>query len=119
MITLDVFSLLILTLLHFSRVGKPILDRNDDVREPNNEPAIEVGEPQKGLDCLEVSRGWPDADCVSFGHVHQDASGGDHKAQELNLLCVEKALLGFRVQVVLAKALQDTLDVNPTLFQRV
>ena len=40
---------------------------NDNVGEPNNESAIEVGEPQECLDCLEVSWGQPDADCISFG----------------------------------------------------
>ena len=92
---------------------------NDDVREPNNELAIEVGEPQECLDCLEISRGQPDTDRIGLGHVHGDASGGDHEAQELNLLRVEQALLEFRVQVVLAKVLQDASDMNPMLFQRV
>src|SRR5882724_565466 len=92
---------------------------NDDVREPNNESAIEVGKSQECLDCLEISRGQPDADSISVGHVHGDASGGDHEAQELNLLHVEQALLGFQAQVILAKALQGTSDVNPMLFQRV
>jgi len=32
---------------------------------------------------------------------------------------VEQALLGFRVQIVLAKAIQDASDVNLMLFQRV
>jgi len=68
---------------------------NDDVGEPNNESVIEVGEPQDCLDFLEISRGWPDTDSIGLGHVHGDASGGDHEAQELNLLHVEQALLGF------------------------
>src|SRR5882724_7952599 len=78
---------------------------NDDVREPQEESTIEVGESQERLDCLEISRGRPDADSISLGHVHGDATGSDHEAQELDLLRVEQALLGFRVQVVLAKAL--------------
>src|SRR5882724_10394532 len=81
---------------------------NDNVREPDNESTIEVGESQKCLDCLEISQSRPVADSIILGRVHGDASGGDHEAQELNLLCVEQALLGFRVQVILAKALQDT-----------
>jgi len=36
---------------------------------PNNELVIEVGKSQERLDCLEVSRVRPDADCVGFGHV--------------------------------------------------
>src|SRR5882724_7346691 len=92
---------------------------NDDVGEPDNESTIEVDESQKCLDCLEISWGQPVTDSISLGRVHGDASGGDHEAQELDLLCVEQALLGFRVQVVLAKALQDTSDVNPMLFQGV
>src|SRR5882724_8353142 len=92
---------------------------DDDLGEPNNESAIGFGEPQECLDCLKISQGWPDADSISFGHVHGDASGSDHEAQELNLLHVEQAFLGFRVQVVLAKALQDTLDMNLMLFQGV
>src|SRR5882724_517277 len=92
---------------------------NDDVGEPNNESTIEVGEPQEHLDCLEISQGWPDADSIGLGRVHGDASGSDHEAQELNLLCVEQALLGFQVQVILSKVLQDMMDVNPMLFQRV
>ena len=43
-----------------------------DVREPHNESAIKVGETQECLDCLEVSWGWPDTDCISLGHVHGD-----------------------------------------------
>src|SRR5882724_1835192 len=92
---------------------------NDNVGEPNNESMIEVGEPQECLDCLELSRGRPDTDSIGLGCVHGDASGSDHEAQELNLLHVEQALLGFRVQVVLTKALQDASDMNPMLFQRV
>ena len=42
----------------------------DDVREPHNESEIKVGETQEGMDCLEVSRGRPDTDCVSLGGVH-------------------------------------------------
>ena len=71
------------------------------------------------MDHFEVSWSWPDTDCIGLGSVHGDASGGNHKTQELNLLHVEQALLGFGVQVILAKALQDTSDVNPMLFQRV
>jgi len=92
---------------------------DDNVGEPHNESAIKVGKPQECLDCLEVSWSWPDADSIGLGHVHGDASGSDHESQELNLLHVEQALLGFRVQVVLVKVLQDTSDVNPMLFQRV
>src|SRR5882724_11755083 len=92
---------------------------NDNVGGPNNESTIEVGKPQEHLDCLEISWGWPDADSISLGRVHGDASGGDHEAQELNLLRVEQALLGFQVQVVLAKVLQDASDMNLMLFQRV
>src|SRR5882724_8826667 len=92
---------------------------DDDVREPLNESTIKVGETQECLDCFEVSWGRPDTDRISLGHVHGDATGSDHEAQELYLLCVEQALLGFQVQVVLAKALQDTSDVNPMLFQGV
>src|SRR5882724_1264898 len=68
---------------------------NDDVGEPNNESVIEVGKPQECLDCLEISRGRPDADSIGLGCVHGDASGSDPEAQELNLLRVEQALLGF------------------------
>jgi len=89
---------------------------DDDVRESYNELAIEVGEPQKCLDCFEVGWGWPDTDHVSFGHVHGDASGGDHKAQELNLLHVEQAIFGFGVQVILTKMLQDMSDMNLMIF---
>jgi len=32
---------------------------NDDAGEPDNESTIEVGESQKCLDCLEISRGRP------------------------------------------------------------
>ena len=53
---------------------------DDNVREPHNELMIKVGETQECLDCLEVSWGRPDTDHVSLGHVHGDASGGDHKA---------------------------------------
>src|SRR5882724_4855966 len=48
---------------------------NDDVEEPNNESAIEVGEPQECLDCLEISQGWPDADSIGLCCVHGDAMG--------------------------------------------
>src|SRR5882724_10439386 len=89
----------------------------DDVGEPHNESAIKVGKTQEGLDCLEVSRGRPDTDHVGLGSVHRDASGGNHKTQELNLLHVEQALLGFEVQVVSAKMFQDTSDVDPMIFQ--
>ena len=78
---------------------------------------IEVGEPQESLDCLEVSRGQPDADSISLGGVHGDASGSDHKTQELNLLHVEQALLGFGVQVIFAKMFQDASDMDPMIFQ--
>jgi len=60
---------------------------------------------------------WPDADSVGLGGVHGDAGGSDHKAQELNLLSVEQALLGFGVQVVLVKSFQDVLDMNLMIFQ--
>ena len=56
---------------------------------------IKFGETQECLDCLEVSQGQPDTDHVSLGSVHGDTSGSDHEAQELNLLHVEQALLGF------------------------
>jgi len=77
---------------------------------------IKVGKPQEFLDCLEVSQGWPDTDCIGFGHVHGDASGGDHKAHELNLLHVEKAFLGFGVQVVLAEMLKYASDMDLMIF---
>jgi len=64
-------------------------DQGDDVRKSHNESAVEVGKAEKCLDCLEVSWGQPDADSISFGSVHGDACGGDHKAQELDLLSVE------------------------------
>src|SRR5882724_10748594 len=89
---------------------------NDDVGEPNNESAIEVSKPQECLDCLEISWGQPDADSVSLGRVHGDASGSDHKTQELNFLHVEQALLRFGVQVIFAKMFQDALDVGPMIF---
>src|SRR5882724_11256416 len=90
---------------------------DDDVGEPLNESTIKVGETQECLDCFEVSRGRPDTDRIGLGGVHRDASGGNHKAQELNLLHVEQALFGFGVQVVFAKTFQDSLDMNPILFQ--
>src|SRR5882724_9733430 len=89
----------------------------DDVREPHNESVIKVGETQEGLDCLEVSCGRPDTDHVGLGSVHRDASGGNHKTQELNLLCVEQALLRFGVQVVFTKTFQDTSDMDLMIFQ--
>src|SRR5882724_1802045 len=39
--------------------------RDDNVGEPHNELAIEVGETQECLDCFEVSRGWPDTDSMA------------------------------------------------------
>jgi len=48
---------------------------DDNVREPNNEPAIEVGKTQEHLDCFEISWGQPDADSIGLGHIHGDASG--------------------------------------------
>src|SRR5882724_10625787 len=92
---------------------------NYNVGEPHNELAIEVGKASERLDCLKIGRSRPGADSVSLGHVHRDASGGDHEAQEFNLLHVEQALLGFGVQVILAKVIQDMSDVNLMLFQRV
>jgi len=88
----------------------------DDVREPN-ELVIKVGETQEGLDCLEVSWGRPDTDHIGLGGVHRDASGGNHKTQEFNLLHVEQALLGFGVQVVFVKMFQHVSDVDPMIFQ--
>ena len=41
----------------------------DNVGEPHNESTIKVGETQECLDCLEVSWGRPDTDCISFGGV--------------------------------------------------
>src|SRR5882724_4966953 len=90
---------------------------DDDVGEPLNESTIKVGETQECLDCFEVSRGWPDTDHISLGGVHRDASGSNHKAQELNLLRVEQALFGFGVQVIFAKTSQDLSDMNLVLFQ--
>src|SRR5882724_2609556 len=80
----------------------------DNVREPHNESAIKVGKTQECLDCLKVSWGWPNTNHISLGSVHGDGSGGDHKSQELNLLCMKQALLRFGVQVILAKVIQDT-----------
>src|SRR5882724_10382107 len=88
---------------------------NDDVGEPDNESAIEIGESQEHLDCLKISRGQPGADSVGLGGVHGDASGSNHKAQELNVLHVEQTLFGFGVQVVFAKTFQDSSDMNPML----
>src|SRR5882724_1311388 len=90
---------------------------DDDVGEPLNESTIKVGETQECLDCFEVIQGQPDTDCIGLGGVHRDASGSNHKAQELNLLRVEQALFGFGVQVVFAKTFQDSSDMNPMLFQ--
>ena len=89
---------------------------DNDVRELHNKSAIRVGETQEFLDCLEVSWGQPDTDHVSLGSVHSDARGSDHKAQELDLLSVQQALLGFGMQVILMKTLQDMSDVNPMIF---
>jgi len=69
------------------------------------------------LDCLEVSKGWPDTDSVCFGSVHGDASGGDHKAQEFDSLSVEQTLFRFGVQIVLTKMLQDALDMDVSTHQ--
>jgi len=44
-------------------------------------------------------------------------SGSDHKAQELDLLSVEQALLRFGVQVILAKTLQATSEMKLMIFQ--
>jgi len=89
---------------------------DDDVRKHNDKSVIEVFKTYECLDCLEVSQGGPDADSIGFGGVHGDAGGSDHKAQELNLLSVEQALLGFGVQVILAKMLQDTVDMDLVIF---
>src|SRR5882724_166529 len=88
----------------------------DNVGEPHNESVIKVGQTQEHLDCLEVSRGQPDTDCISLGGIHGDASGGDHKTQGLNLLCMKQALLQFGVQVILTKALQYTSDMDQMIF---
>jgi len=40
----------------------------------------------------------------------------DHEAQEFDFLGVEQALLGFRVQVIFAQLLQDTLDMNFVIY---
>jgi len=90
---------------------------NDNVREPHNESVVEVGEAQEFLDCFEVGQHQPDTDSIGLGSVHGDASGSDHTAQELNLLSVEQTLLGFGVQVLLMKVLQDMSDMNPMIFQ--
>ena len=76
---------------------------------------MKVGETQECLDCLEVSRGQPDTDHIGLGSVHGNASGGDHKTQELDLLHMKhmkQALLRFGVQVILTKALQDASHMN-------
>ena len=85
--------------------------------EPNNELAVEVGEAQECLDCLEVSWCWPDADSISLGSVHGDASGSDHKTQEFDLLSVEQTFFRFGMQVVLAQMFQDTSDVDLVIFK--
>src|SRR5882724_4040916 len=85
---------------------------DDDVGEPLNELTIKVGETQECLDCFEVSRGRPDTDRIGLGGVHRDASGSNHKAQELNLLHVEQALFGFGVQVIFTKTFQDSSDMR-------
>jgi len=69
------------------------------------------------MDYLEINQGWPDTDSFSLGSVHGEASGSDHKAQELDLLSVEQTLLGFEVQVILAKMIQDMLDVDLVIFK--
>src|SRR5882672_7622428 len=65
----------------------------------------------------EVSRGRPDADGVSLGSVHGDASGGDHKAQEFDLLSVEKTLFRLGVQVILAQSIQHASDMDLMIFK--
>jgi len=68
--------------------------------------------PKNAWTAFEVSQGWPNADSIGFGGVHGDASGGDHKAQEFNLMSVEQTLLGFGVQVIVMKMLQGASDVD-------
>jgi len=49
----------------------------------------------------------------------RDASGVTMKPKNLIFCVWNKHFLGFGVQVVLAKVIQDTSDVNLVLFQRV
>jgi len=54
---------------------------------------------------------------VSVLAVSMECQWGDHEAQEFNPLRVEQALLGLECKSILAKAFQDTLDVNLMIFQ--
>jgi len=76
-----------------------------------------LAKPKKAWTALRLVGVGQNTDHVGLGSVHRDARGGNHKTQELNLLCVEQALLGFGVQVVFAKTFQDTLDMDPMIFQ--
>jgi hypothetical protein len=77
-----------------------------------NEPSIEVGEAQEGLDVADFPWFRPILNAIYFGGVHREAVGRKDETKVLDTFRVELAFVGASVQSMLSEATQDLADVS-------
>ena len=82
-----------------------------------NEPSIEVGEAQEGLDVADFPWFRPILNAIYFGGVHREAVGREDETKVLDTFRVELAFVGASVQSMLSEATQDLADVSAMVGQ--
>jgi len=80
------------------------------VREPLDEPVVEVGKAQERLHFLPVRRSRPFRYSSYLDWVNLNGILGNNHSEVLHFCLLELTLLGFKEEVVFAKQLHDSLS---------
>ena len=89
------------------------------VQKPFDEPAIEISEPDEGLDFLFVRRGWPFCYTGDFDGIHLNLVVRDDHAEVLDMGPFKLALLVSEIEVVFVLAIQDDSSDWAMFFEAV
>ena len=72
-----------------------------------NEPSVEVGEAEEGLNVLDVPRLGPIDDCLDLILRHVEAFRRKHVTQVLDSVCMKLTLVGTSVKTVFSEPSED------------
>ncbi|KDQ24151.1 hypothetical protein PLEOSDRAFT_1020914, partial [Pleurotus ostreatus PC15] len=90
-------------------------ERPSDMRVVLDEAAVEIDEPEEGLEFSPSPRGRPVRDSGNLHRIHLDLTLGDDDSEILHLDLLEFALVCSEEELVPLEDLQDPLE-NPTML---
>ena len=92
-------------------------ERDDGIRVPINESLVEVTEPEKGLNVLDISGFWLFQNCLDFVRGHSETLRAEDVTEIFNSIRVELTFICASIKPIGAETLEDFSDMFAVFLQ--